>query len=102
MQNQYFNNGVIVNPSSLVEGDRAQIIYKGLLFSSGADSVYLRTGFGCEWNNVIDIKMSKTAEGFEATVPVTSRESLNLAFKDSASNWDNNYGSNYTFVIDRK
>jgi hypothetical protein len=43
--------------------------------------------------------MEKTADGFKADLAVTDDKLLKLAFKDSASNWDNNSGRNYTFEV---
>ena len=100
MYNSYIPNGVIMTPNVVAEGDKATIKYKGLLYNSGADAVYMHMGHGMTWDKKTDVKMAKTLDGFEAEVPITSREKLNLAFKDSASNWDNNSGSNYSFQVE--
>ncbi|WP_010250562.1 carbohydrate-binding protein [Acetivibrio cellulolyticus] len=102
MYNNYIQNGVIIAPNVLAEGDKATVKYKGLLYNSGADAVYMRMGFGSGWTNETNVKMARTQEGFEAEIPVTSTDKLNLAFKDSASNWDNNSGSNYSFNVESK
>lgn len=86
-------------PNVLGQGDNAKIIYKGLLSKSGANHVYAHVGYGNQWNNLSDIKMSKTSEGFEAELPIISHDRLNVVFKDCANNWDNNSGWNYSFEI---
>jgi hypothetical protein len=43
--------------------------------------------------------MMRTGMGFETTVPVIKPDTLNVAFKDCANNWDNNSGMNYSFDV---
>lgn len=96
----YTDNGVYITPSDFTVGDRIRVTYSGLLAKSGASEVYAHIGYGTQkWQNIADIKMSKTEQGFEATFPVTSESNLNIAFKDSANNWDNYSGKNYSFKI---
>ncbi len=99
LYNMYYQNGVVIVPNVIVKGDEASISYKGVLSNSGADSIYMRIGYGENWENTKDIKMEKTADGFKADLAVTDDKLLKLAFKDSASNWDNNSGRNYTFEV---
>lgn len=99
MYNMYYENGVLITPNVVATGDTATVTYKGLLKNSGADSVYMHVGFGENWRNTRDIRMNRTNEGFEASVPVTEYDKLNIAFKDSANNWDNNSGRNYRFEV---
>ncbi len=102
MYNLYVDNGVVIKPNVIAKGDDATVIYNGLLCNSGADTVYLHAGYGNSWDNTKDIKMTKTYDGFEAKVPVTSQQQLNMAFKDSANNWDNNNTNNYTFEVQER
>lgn len=95
----YYENGVIIAPNVIAEGDTATVIYKGILRNSGADAVYLHVGYGDNWRSTRDIQMNRTNDGFEARLPVTEYDRLNLAFKDSAGNWDNNSGRNYRFDV---
>jgi hypothetical protein len=97
--NKYLTNGVYITPQQIVLGDKIRISYDGLLAKSGAPEVFAHVGFGNKWNNSTDIKMLKTPSGFETTVPVTKSEPLYICFKDTANNWDNNSGMNYTFDI---
>ncbi|PKM96291.1 MAG: carbohydrate-binding protein [Firmicutes bacterium HGW-Firmicutes-1] len=102
MYNLYVDNGVIIKPNVIAKGDSTTVIYNGLLYNSGADDVYLHAGYGNTWDNSKDIKMTKTYDGFEASVPVIGNQPLNIAFKDSANNWDNNCTRNYTFEVQDK
>lgn len=79
----------------------ARICYSGLLATSGADKVIGVYGFGSNqrWEDVSEVVMTKDATGaFTATIPIVRGKNVNFAFKDSADNWDNNSGLNYTFV----
>ncbi len=99
LYNMYYQNGVVIVPNVIVKGDEASVSYKGVLSNSGADSIYMRVGYGDNWENTKDIKMEKTTDGFKADLAVADDKLLKLAFKDSASNWDNNSGRNYTFEV---
>lgn len=99
MYNNYIANGVIITPNVIAHGDNAKVLYKGLLYNSGADQVFMHVGYGDEWNQIKDVKMERTVEGFEAMIPIESHDKLNMAFKDSAGNWDNNSGRNYSFEV---
>lgn len=99
MYNTYIQNGVFIRPNVIAQGDTATVTYKGLLFNSGADTVYMHCGYGVNWENVEDVQMTKTVEGFQASLPINQYKPLNMVFKDSANNWDNNSGKNYTFDV---
>ena len=94
-KNPYKNNGLTVSPLSFNAGDKIKVTYNGLLSQSGAEEIYAHIGWGDTWENVNDVKMSKTKTGFTATITAYN-SSLNLCFKDTCNNWDNNGGSNYT------
>ncbi len=86
--------GVEVRPAGFNE---VNIIYNGLLAKSGADQVYLHCGFGDpkNWQNVSTIKMDRTLRGWESTLRMQNSQ-MSFCFKDSANNWDNNNGYNWT------
>lgn len=102
MYNTYYENGVVLKPNVIAKGEDATVLYNGLLYNSGADSVYMHTGFGNTWKNQKDIPMRRTNEGFEAEIPITLADNLNMVFKDSANNWDNNNARNYTFEVQER
>ena len=91
--NQYKNNGITISPANFSTGDKIKVTYTGLLSQSGANEVYAHIGWGESWENVDDIKMSKTKTGFSTTFTAYN-SALNLCFKDTCDNWDNNDGNN--------
>ena len=97
-QNQYYmSNGVSLTKNS---DDTITVKYNGLLAKNGANDMFSVIGYGSNinWEDVNYIHMNRTINGdFEANIPIRTGYNLNLAFKDSANNWDNNSGLNYTF-----
>lgn len=102
MYNTYYENGVILKPNVIAKGEDATVLYNGLLYNSGADTVYMHTGFGDKWTQQKEVQMKRTQDGFEAKLPITISDNLNIVFKDSANNWDNNDAQNYTFEVQDK
>lgn len=94
--NNYKSNGITIKPATFSVGDKIKLTYTGLLSESGAEEVFAHIGWGDAWDNLDDIKMSKTKSGFTATISIESMSQLNLCFKDAMNNWDNNNGWNYT------
>ncbi|HZK27960.1 MAG TPA: carbohydrate-binding protein [Thermoclostridium sp.] len=84
---------------SKVSENTASIKYEGLLARSGADDVYTMVGYGDNnnWQDIQTIRMNRFGNSFHADIPINSGLNTNLVFKDSAENWDNNNGMNYTF-----
>ena len=97
--NEYLANGVIISPTNPHPGESVKVCYNGLLPKSGANTIYAHVGFGFEWQNQQDIQMTRTPAGFEASVTANNHDTLCVAFKDCANNWDNNQGLNYNFNI---
>lgn len=99
IDSNYQQKGVTIQPAIPRAQTSATLKYDGLLARSGAHGVYAHVGFGANWSNTQDIRMSRTANGFTASIPVQYADTLNIAFKDCANNWDNNSGKNYSFDI---
>ncbi|MDD4238670.1 MAG: carbohydrate-binding protein [Desulfotomaculaceae bacterium] len=93
------NAGITVKFSHPDKKD-VSIIYDGLLAKSGSSQVYLHTGIGERWEKVYDHRMEPTRAGWEKTIQMENNI-MNFCFKDSASNWDNNNGQNWSFTLSR-
>ncbi|WP_425059161.1 hypothetical protein SCACP_38280 [Sporomusa carbonis] len=97
---KYHANGVFIYPAVPPAQSISRIIYNGLLPKSGATEVYAHVGLGRSWESIRDYKMTKTAHGFEASIPIPpNADILHVCFKDAANNWDNNAGANYSFIV---
>ncbi|MCX7747983.1 MAG: carbohydrate-binding protein [Clostridia bacterium] len=80
-----------------------KLTYTGQLAKNGADQVYAVIGYGepNHWENVETLLMNKTAQqSFEVLTFRKAQGNINVAFKDSANNWDNNQNQNYVFYKD--
>ena len=97
----YSHNGVLLlNPKIYVE-DKIALLYRGLLVESGADRIYAYVGYGEEWTEEF-IEMEHIQNEFKTNIDAKAPGILNICFKDSADNWDNNSGLNYTFNVMQK
>lgn len=95
----YVDDRVNIHPSPAKRGTTVDVRYKGLLANSGADQVYLHFGFD-GWRDISTISMRREPDGsFLCSIPAQGVSKINLCFKDSANNWDNNNGLNWATDI---
>ena len=95
VKNIFFNTDKLV-PNSIVK-----ISYTGKFFQENAEEVFIHYGFGNNWDNLNEIKMEKTELGFQVEIELLSNDSLNLCFRNSNNEWDNNDSQNYIFPIEK-
>ena len=81
---------IFFNTDKIIENSKLKISYVGSLYQNGSEEVFLHYGFGMQWDNVSDIKMEKTELGFQCEIDILESESLNLCFRNSNNEWDNN------------
>ena len=93
---------IFFNTDKIIEGARVKISYVGYLFQNGSEDVYLHYGFGMNWDNVSEIQMEKTELGFQCEIDILDAESLNLCFRNGNDEWDNNFGQNFIFSIEKQ
>ncbi|WP_031515560.1 carbohydrate-binding protein [Desulfofalx alkaliphila] len=102
MHDADYPGGVVVDPVPITAGEEILVYYNGLLAQSGADAMYLHYGYGDanRWTTTNDLRMAKTGWGFVKTLKVPEAGTrLNFCFHDSANNWDNNNGKNWSFEV---
>ena len=92
---------IFFNTDKIVENTKLKISYVGSLYQSGSEDLYLHYGFGLNWDNVSEVQMEKTELGFQCEIDVIESESLNLCFRNTNDEWDNNNGENYIFDIEK-
>ena len=92
---------IFFNTDKLVENSKVKISYTGKLFEENSEKVYLHYGYGINWDNISDVEMTKSELGYQAEIELMSSDSLNLCFRNSNNEWDNNNGQNYTFKIEK-
>lgn len=87
------------NPAPTSPENTVQISYRGILKDSGADSVYLHYSFDSWSSPPQTVKMERAGDRFQTEVRAEGNHELNFCFKDSAANWDNNNGYNWTMHL---
>ncbi len=83
-------------------GNQVKLVYDGLLAQSGATQVYAVVNTRDEKHllSTSTYPMKGTNQKtFELSIPASTKTLINVAFKDSASNWDNNSGQDYSYYI---
>lgn len=91
---------IFFNTDRLIENNTVKISYTGELFQNDSEEVYVHYGFGNNWENLNEIKMVKTELGFQVEIALISNDTLNLCFRNSNNEWDNNHSQNYIFPIE--
>ena len=92
---------IFFNTDKLIENTIVKISYTGKFFQENAEEVFIHYGFGNNWDNLNEIKMEKTELGFQVEIELLSNDSLNLCFRNSNNEWDNNDSQNYIFPIEK-
>ena len=92
---------IFFNTDKLIENNTVKISYTGKLFQDNLEDVFVHYGFGNNWDNLNEIKMVKTELGFQAEIDLISSDTLNLCFRNSNNEWDNNEGKNYILPIEK-
>lgn len=93
---------IFFNTDKLIENNTVKISYIGKLFQEDSNEVFIHYGFGHNWNNLNEIQMEKTDLGFQAEIELVSGDKLNLCFRNSNNEWDNNNSENYVFPIEKQ
>lgn len=93
---------IFFNTDKLIENSVVKISYTGDLFQNGSEDVFIHYGFGSNWDNLNEIKMVKSELGFQAELELLPNDTLNLCFRNSNNEWDNNNGQNYVFPIEKE
>jgi hypothetical protein len=92
---------IYFNTDKLVENADIKVSYTGKFYQDENEKVILHYGYGKDWNNVNEIEMKKTDLGYQAELNLAGSDSLNFCFKNQNNEWDNNFGQNYIFNIEK-
>ena len=92
---------IYFNTDKLVENTNVKVSYTGKFYQGNNDKVYIHYGYGENWNNVNEIEMTKTDLGYQTELCLNGSDTLNFCFKNQNNEWDNNFGKNYVFNIEK-
>lgn len=93
---------IFFNTDKLIQNSKIKISYTGKFFQDNSQEVTIHYGFGNSWDNLHDEKMVKTELGFQIEVDLGEYDTFNFCFCNENNEWDNNNGSNYSFLIEKK
>jgi hypothetical protein len=95
------SDAIAVEPVPITPGERVIIRYKGFLSDGQAQDIYAHIGYGPNdnWQDVQDVKLQNSFNGWQGTVDIKHGGRFNICFKDNNSRWDNNYGHNWSYEI---
>ena len=91
---------IFFNTDRLTANSTVKISYTGKFFQDGSTNVYIKYGFGNEWENTVETEMTKTELGFQIEVNLINKDTFNFCVRNENDEWDNNNGNNYVFNIE--
>ena len=91
---------IFFNTDKLVANNIVKISYTGKFFQDESQNVYIKYGFGTEWEDSVETEMTKTDLGFQIEIELLDKQTFNFCIKNEKNEWDNNNGLNYIFEIE--
>jgi len=91
---------IFFNTDRLTANSTVKISYTGKFFQDGSSNVFIKYGFGNEWENLVEAEMTKSELGFQIEVNLIDKDTFNFCVKNEKDEWDNNNGNNYVFNIE--
>lgn len=91
---------IFFNTDKLTPNSKIKISYTGKFFQEKAEKVFIRYGFGENWDNVIEAEMKPSELGFQIEIELIDSDYFDFCFKNEKDEWDNNNGQNYVFEIE--
>lgn len=92
---------IYFNTDKLVENTNVKVSYTGKFYQGNNDKVFIHYGYGKNWENVQEVEMKKTDLGYQTELNLKGNETINFCFKNQNNEWDNNFGKNYIFNIEK-
>lgn len=91
---------IFFNTDKLTPNNNIKISYTGKFFQEKAEKVFIRYGFGENWENLVEKEMQLSELGFQIELELIDSSTFNFCFKNEKDEWDNNNGNNYIFDIE--
>lgn len=83
----------------LIENSTIKIYYKGIFVREFSNEVYIVFGYGTEWNNIQEQKMTWIGDCFLAEVYLKTNGFFNFCFRNDYNSWDNNNFKDYSILV---
>ena len=95
-------NEVVFNRRFLCKNSEFKVTYTGKLYKNNSDTVFIKYGYGKEWNHMKEQQMLLNSKGFCAKIIPEYEGDLNFCFRNSNNEYDNNNYQNYTASIGKE
>ena len=92
---------IYFNTDKLVENTNVKVSYTGKFYQGDNDKVFIHYGYGKNWDNVQEVEMKKTDLGYQTELNLAGNDTINFCFKNQNNEWDNNFGENNIFNIEK-
>ena len=92
---------IYFNTDKLVENTNVKVSYTGKFYQGDNDKVFIHYGYGKNWDNIQEVEMQKTDLGYQTELNLAGNDTINFCFKNQNNEWDNNFGENYVFNIEK-
>ena len=96
------NGSVYFDGDTLVANKSSRVIYSGSLCENMPEEIYMHYGYGLLWEKLQEIKLLKGSTGYEADITFTEFGDVYFCFRSSNGVWDNNYGQNFSAIIEKE
>ena len=91
---------IFFNTDKLMPNNIIKISYTGKFFQEKSEQVFIRYGFGENWDNIVEKQMKPSELGFQIELELEDSSTFNFCLKNEKDEWDNNNGQNYIFTIE--
>ena len=91
---------IFFNTDKLTPNNKIKISYTGKFFQNKSEKVFIRYGFGENWDNLVESEMTLSELGFQIEIELENSSTFNFCLKNEKDEWDNNEGQNYIFTIE--
>ena len=91
---------IFFNTDKLTPNNKIKISYTGKFFQDKSEKVFIRYGFGENWDNLVEKEMTPSELGFQIEIELENSSTFNFCLKNEKDEWDNNDGQNYIFTIE--
>ena len=91
---------IFFNTDKLTPNIKVKISYTGKFFQDKSERVFIRYGFGENWDNLVETEMKLSELGFQIELELLDSNTFNFCLKNDKNEWDNNNGENYVFQIE--
>ena len=73
---------IFFNTDKLTPNNKIKISYTGKFFQDKSEKVFIRYGFGENWDNLVEKEMTPSELGFQIEIELENSSTFNFCFLD--------------------